>query len=146
MGVYIVGVVCAVLGTYVVLRGMAFLFGFPLALGALLFAVLTAGFIGWLTGTREIKEDTAIGVVFAGLFALGVAMLSAAGNFAVDLSHVLFGDLLGVSNQDLIWLGVLGVLVLICVAAGVTITASINAMSTTCRAVTTVTATSTKSV
>lgn len=125
-----VGIVTAVLGTYIVLRGMAFfgdavahtilpgvvlafLLGFPLAVGALITGVLTAIGIGALTSRGVLKEDTAIGVVFAGLFALGVAMLSATGNYTVDLAHFLFGNLLSVRNSDL-WLTViLGIIVLI---------------------------------
>ncbi len=128
----IVGVVCSVLGTYVVLRGMAFfgdalahtilpgvviafLLGWPLAVGALIFGVLTALGIGLLTDRGMFKEDTAIGVVFAGFFALGVALLSATGNYAVDLAHFLFGNLLGVSAADLIVTTVLGFAVLLIV-------------------------------
>lgn len=126
----IVGVVCSVLGTYVVLRGMAFfgdalahtilpgvvvafLLGWPLALGALLMGILTAVGIGALSSQGVVKEDTAIGVIFAGTFALGVAMLSATGNYTVDLAHFLFGNLLGVSATDLwVTLG-LGIVVLL---------------------------------
>lgn len=126
----IVGVVCPVLGTFVVLRGMAFfgdalahtilpgvvisfLIGWPLAVGALIFGVITAVSIGVLTDQGLLKEDTAIGVVFAGLFALGVALLSVTGNYAVDLAHFLFGNLLGVTQQDLIVTAVLGAIVLL---------------------------------
>lgn len=125
-----VGVVSAVLGTYIVLRGMAFfgdavshtilpgvviafLVGWPLALGALVTGILTAVGIGALTSRGTLKEDTAIGVVFAGFFALGVAMLSATGNYTVDLAHFLFGNLLSVSQSDLWLTGVLGGLVLL---------------------------------
>jgi manganese/iron transport system permease protein len=124
-----VGVVSAVLGTYIVLRGMAFfgdavahtilpgvvvafVLGFPLAIGALVTGVLTAIGIGALTSRGMLKEDTAIGVVFAGFFALGVAMLSATGNYTVDLAHFLFGNLLGVSSSDLWLTGILGLVVL----------------------------------
>jgi manganese/iron transport system permease protein len=125
----IVGVVCSVLGTFVVLRGMAFfgdalshtilpgvviafLLGWPLAVGALVFGVLTALGIGVLTDRGLLKEDTAIGVVFAGLFALGVALLSASGNYSLDLAHFLFGNLLGVTTGDLWVTAVLGAIVL----------------------------------
>jgi ABC-type Mn2+/Zn2+ transport system permease subunit len=114
----IVGAVCSLLGTYVVLRGMAFLgdamahtilpgvviaylAGFSLILGALAMGILTALGIGVLTERGALKEDTAIGVIFAGLFALGVALLSASRNYTIDLAHFLFGNLLGVSQTDL---------------------------------------------
>lgn len=113
-----VGIVCPVIGVYIVLRGMAFLgdalahiilpgvvvaylLGWPLALGALIMGTVAAIGIGALTERRVLKEDTAIGVILAGLFALGVAMLSATGNYAVDLTHFLFGNLLGVTPTDL---------------------------------------------
>jgi ABC-type Mn2+/Zn2+ transport system permease subunit len=128
----IVGLVCSVLGTYIVLRGMAFfgdalahtilpgvvvafLLGWPLAVGALVMGILTALGIGALTSRGVIKEDTAIGVIFAGFFALGVAMLSATGNYTIDLAHFLFGNLLGVTTNDLLVSFVLGSLVLLLV-------------------------------
>ena len=126
----VVGMVSSVLGTYIVLRGMAFfgdavahtilpgvvlafLAGWPLALGALITGVLTAIGIGALTSRGVLKEDTAIGVVFAGFFALGVAMLSATGNYTVDLAHFLFGNLLSVSSADLLLTVILGSAVLL---------------------------------
>lgn len=125
----VVGVVCSVLGVYIVLRGMAFLgdamahtilpgvvvaflLGWPLAVGALVMGVLTALGIGALTERTSLKEDTAIGVIFAGFFALGVAMLSLRGNYSIDLAHFLFGNLLGVSAGDLILMATLGFIVL----------------------------------
>jgi ABC-type Mn2+/Zn2+ transport system permease subunit len=127
-----VGIVCSVLGSYVVLRGMAFfgdalahtilpgvviafLIGWPLAVGALIFGILTALGIGFLTDRGTLKEDTAIGVIFAGLFALGVALLSTTGNYTVDLAHFLFGNLLGVSGNDLWVILGLGTVVLLIV-------------------------------
>ena len=121
----IVGVVCPVLGTYVVLRGMAFLgdalahiilpgvvlaflLGLPLAVGALAVGVLAALAINAISARAELRQDAAIGVVFAGAFALGVALLSLQRSYAVDLTHILFGDLLGVSSADLGLMGALG--------------------------------------
>lgn len=114
----LVGILCPVLGTYVVLRGMAFLgdalahiilpgvviaflAGIPLVIGALVMGVLTAFGIGALSERALLREDSAIGVIFAGAFALGIAMLSATDGYAVDLTHFLFGNLLGVSTADL---------------------------------------------
>jgi ABC-type Mn2+/Zn2+ transport system permease subunit len=126
----IVGIVCPVLGTYVVLRGMAFfgdalahtilpgvviafLLGWPLAVGALIVGILAALGIGVLTEHGTLKEDTAIGVIFAGMFALGIALLSTSGNYAIDLAHFLFGNLLGVSSTDLWVIAGLGAIVLV---------------------------------
>src|SRR5512133_3822088 len=120
----LVGIVCAVVGTYVVLRGMAF-FGDALAhtilpgiaLGYLISggardslfwwalgtAIIAALGIGAISKTAELKEDTAIGIIFAGMFALGIALISTVRSYAVDLTHFLFGDVLSVSTQSL-WL------------------------------------------
>jgi ABC-type Mn2+/Zn2+ transport system permease subunit len=124
-----VGVVCATVGNYVVLRGMAF-FGDALAhallpglaVGYLLSggvreplfwwgmvtAFLTALGIGAVSKGAQIKEDTAIGIIFAGMFALGIALISTVRSYTVDLTHLLFGDILGVSSADLRLIGVFG--------------------------------------
>jgi manganese/iron transport system permease protein len=127
-----VGTLCAVVGTYVVLRGMAF-FGDALAhailpgvaiaylleinlfWGALIMGLLTALGIGYLSRRSEIKEDTAIGVFFAAFFALGVALLSTVQTYSVDLTHILFGNVLGVSDTDLVLIAGLGLLALLAV-------------------------------
>ncbi|MBN2550301.1 MAG: metal ABC transporter permease [Anaerolineales bacterium] len=134
----LVGVVCAVVGAYVVLRGMAF-FGDALAhtilpgvaLGylvsgggreplfwwALGASIISALGIGAISKNKQIKEDTAIGVIFAGMFALGIALISTVRSYAVDLSHFLFGDVLGVSAASLWTIGLFGGLALFLVAA-----------------------------
>jgi ABC-type Mn2+/Zn2+ transport system permease subunit len=126
----IVGVVCPILGTYVVLRGMAFfgdalahiilpgvvvafLLDWPLAVGALIVGVLAALAISAITGQAEIKEDAAIGIILAGAFALGVALISMQRSYALDLAHILFGDLLGVASSDLWMMAGLGFFVLL---------------------------------
>jgi ABC-type Mn2+/Zn2+ transport system permease subunit len=125
----IVGVVCAVVGVYVVLRGMAF-FGDALAhavlpgvalgylfsggsrdtlfwwaLGAAVFVALA---VGRISKHAEIREDTAIGILFASMFALGIALISTVRSYSVDLSHFLFGNVLGVSTRDLVLTSVFG--------------------------------------
>ena len=127
-----VGVLCAVMGTYVVLRGMAFL-GDALAhailpgvaiayllhgnllLGALVAAVVIALGIGVFSRQGTVKEDTAIGILFAAALSLGVALISTIKTYAVDLSHILFGNVLGVSSADLWLTGGLGLLILLTV-------------------------------
>ena len=138
LAVVMVGIVCATVGTYVVLRGMAF-FGDALAHAILpgvavgylvsdgargpLFwwglgtAIVTAIGIGAVGKSAQVKEDTAIGIIFAGMFALGIALISTARSYAVDLAHFLFGDVLGVSPGDLWLTGIFGGLVLITIAA-----------------------------
>jgi len=123
-----VGIVCAMLGSYVVLRGMAFLgdalahailpgivvaylVDWPLSIGALVMGVLAATGMGALSRRMEIKEDTAIGIIFAGTFALGVALLSTVRTYTQDLAHFLFGNPLGVAPEDLWLSGALGVIV-----------------------------------
>lgn len=128
-----VGVICSVLGSYVILQGMAFfgdalahavlpgvvvayLLAWPLAVGALVVGVLVALGIGALSQRGDVREDTAIGIIFAGSFALGVAMLSTVRSYAVDLAHILFGDVLGVSTGDLwVTFGLGGIVVLLIV-------------------------------
>jgi ABC-type Mn2+/Zn2+ transport system permease subunit len=92
---------------------IAFLIGWPLAVGALIMGVLTALGIGALSNRGQLKEDTAIGVIFAGFFALGIALLSLSGNYTVDLAHFLFGNLLGVTTADLQVIIGLGAVVLL---------------------------------
>jgi len=116
----IVGVLCAVMGTYVVLRGMAFLgdamahailpgvaiayiLRGDLLIGAGVAAVVIALSIGFFSKEGTVKEDTAIGILFAAALSLGVALISTMQTYAVDLSHILFGNVLGVSVSDL-WL------------------------------------------
>jgi len=134
----VVGIVCATVGTYVVLRGMTF-FGDALAhailpgmaIGYLLgggergplfwwglaTAILTSLGIGVLSKGERLKEDTAIGVVFAGMFALGIALISTVRSYTVDLTHFLVGNVLGVSSGDL-WLTVIfgGLVILVILA------------------------------
>ncbi len=124
-----VGVLCAIMGSYVVLRGMAFL-GDALAhailpgvaiayllngnllIGALVAAVVVALLIGALSRQGTIKEDTAIGILFAAALSLGVLLISTIRTYAVDLTHILFGNVLGVSSGDLLVTAGLGVFVL----------------------------------
>lgn len=124
IAVVLVGAVCAVVGTYVVLRGMAFL-GDALshailpgvAVGYLVHgpshialfwwslgtALATSVGIGAISRRTQLKEDTAIGILFAGMFALGIALISTMRSYATDLTHILFGNVLAVTSRDL-WL------------------------------------------
>jgi manganese/iron transport system permease protein len=131
----IVGALSAVVGCFVVVRGMAF-FGDALAhtilpgvalsyslgggalgsnifIGGLGAGVLSALVIAWMTRDERIKEDTAIGLVFVTMFALGIVIISTQQNYSVDLAHILFGSINGISPSDLWIMGGLTVAVLI---------------------------------
>jgi manganese/iron transport system permease protein len=138
LAVVMVGIVCATVGTYVVLRGMAFFgdalahailpgvaVGYLVSGGArgplfwwgLFTAILVSIGIGVVSKEAQIKEDTAIGIIFAGMFALGIALISTARSYAVDLAHFLFGNVLGVSRSDLWLTAVFGGLVVLTIVA-----------------------------
>jgi manganese/iron transport system permease protein len=129
----VVGLVCAVVGSYMVLRGLAFmgdalshsafpgvvaayLLQGPFYLGAAIAAVGTALAIGWVTRRGRLRGDTAIGVLFAGMFALGIFLFSRIPNYVGDLFGFLFGEILGIGDGDLLAITVLAVLVLVVVA------------------------------
>lgn len=124
----LIGLACASIGVYVVLRRMAFigdalshtilpgvviayLNGWSLSVGALIAGVLTALGIGWLSRREVIREDTAIGVVFTGMFALGILLMSTVRSFR-DFTHILFGNILGVTGNDLLLIAVITTLTL----------------------------------
>ncbi len=130
----LVGIICPIVGSYMILRGMSFfgdalshailpgivvayLLALPLAIGALVAGVAAALAIGFISQRGRVQEDTAIGIVFAGSFALGVALMSTVQGYTVDLTHILFGDVLGVSTADLWWIFGLGLLVLLVIFA-----------------------------
>jgi ABC-type Mn2+/Zn2+ transport system permease subunit len=123
------GIVCAVIGSYVVLKGLAFIgdaiahaafpgvvvafiVGGPYAIGGGIAAFLTAVTIGWVSRRASIRVDTAIGVVFAGTFALGLLLYSSIQGFVPELLGFLVGNVLAISTADLISLLVLGSAVL----------------------------------
>jgi manganese/iron transport system permease protein len=125
----LVGLSCAAIGVYVVLRRMAFigdalahtilpgvviayLNQWSLTGGALIAGLVTALGIGWLSRREAIREDTAIGIVFTGMFALGVLLMSTTRSFR-DFTHILFGNILGVTRDDLALIGLMTALVLL---------------------------------
>lgn len=133
LGTVVIGIVCGVVGTYVVTRGMAFLGdamahtvlpGVAIAYlaasgsrewvfaGGLIAGLLSAVGIGFLTRGGRLREDTAIGIVFAGALALGIAIISLARNYATDLSHLLIGNILGITPDDLALLVIVALVVL----------------------------------
>jgi ABC-type Mn2+/Zn2+ transport system permease subunit len=126
----IVGIICSLIGCFVVIRSMAFLgdamahailpgiaiaykLGSSLISGALVAAIIIALGIGFLSKQAKIKEDTAIGILFTAALAAGIAIMSTIRTFAIDLTHILFGNILGVSSKDVIFVAALGAAILI---------------------------------
>jgi ABC-type Mn2+/Zn2+ transport system permease subunit len=116
----LVSAICAVAGTFVVLRGLAFagdalahgvvpgvaaamLFGFSGVLGAAIGAGVMMSGVSVVTRRYRLSGDTAIGLLFVGMLALGVIIQSRSRSFAGDLTNILFGEVLGVSKSDLVW-------------------------------------------
>jgi manganese/iron transport system permease protein len=127
--VTLVGAVCAVVGTFVVLRGLAFigdaishaafpgvvaafLLRGPYYIGAAVAAVATALMITFVSRRTQLRTDTTIGVLFAGTFALGIFLYSTIEGYVGDLFGFLVGNVLAISTADLVGLGILSALVL----------------------------------
>jgi len=119
LGGVIVAVACGIVGTFVVLRGLAFigdalahgvlpgiavalLLGYPGILGAAVGSAVMIGGIGYITRRSTLSNDTAIGLFFVGMLALGVIIVSRSSSFSGDLVRVLFGELLGISRRDIL--------------------------------------------
>ena len=109
---------CAVIGTWVVLRGLTFLgeglahgvipglalavlWGFSPIVGAFVAALVMSGAVSLVTRRARVREDTGIGLLFVGMLALGVVIISRSASFATDVTALLFGDVLGVTPADL---------------------------------------------
>jgi manganese/iron transport system permease protein len=128
IAVILIGSTCAVLGVYVVLRQMAFIgdamahaalpglvgaviFNWPPIFGALVADLLTAIGIGVISKRKAIREDTAIGIFFTGMFAAGIVIMAHLKTYN-DLTHMLIGNILDVTYYDLILMAVVAVIVL----------------------------------
>jgi len=118
LGGVLVAAICAVVGTWVVVRGMAFLgeamahgmlpgvalaslLGLPVIVGAAVSALVMSLGVGLITRRGRLSSDTSIGLLFVGMLALGVIIVSHSRSFAVDLTAILFGDVLAIQPGDL---------------------------------------------
>ena len=138
LALILVGGINAVVGCFVVVRGMSF-FGDALShailpgvalsytasggyvasnlfLGGLGAGIASALVIAWLTRNQELKEDSAIAIVFVTMFALGIAIVSTQSSYKADLTHILFGSILGISQSDLLMVAAMGAGVLLIIA------------------------------
>jgi ABC-type Mn2+/Zn2+ transport system permease subunit len=126
----LVAIACAVIGTFVVLRGLAFigdalahgvlpgiaaaiLLGLPGMLGAAVGAVVMIGGVTLVTNRSRLSSDTAIGLLFVAMLALGVVIVSASEAFQGDLLAILFGQILGTSTEQVIVMAMATVVVVV---------------------------------
>ena len=118
IGSLIAVVATSLVGTWVVLRGLAFLgdalahgvipgialavlWGFSPIIGALVAAAAMSALVGVVSNRTGVREDTAIGLLFVGMLSLGIVIVSQARSFAVEVTALLFGDVLGVTTGDI---------------------------------------------
>jgi manganese transport system permease protein len=124
-----VGVVCAILSCYITLKGwslmgdaishavvpgviVSYALNIPFAIGAFLFGFGATVAIGYIKSTTRLKEDAVIGVVFTGFFAFGIVLVSKIPS-NIDLFHILFGNVLGISEQDIMQTLIAGTITLV---------------------------------
>jgi len=129
------GISCGVVGTWVVLRRVAFfgealshgivpgvaiatLVGFSPVLGAAASAAVMVVGVSGASRARRVGEETAVGLLFVGMLGLGILIISRSGSFAVDVTALLFGSVLGVRSEDVMVAGVAAVLTLVVSLAG----------------------------
>ncbi|GEL07248.1 metal ABC transporter permease [Salisediminibacterium halotolerans] len=113
----LVGIICGLIGCFIIMRGMAlmgdaishavlpgvvaaYMIGVSFFIGAVITGVITALLIGYISQNSRIKEDSAIGIMFTAMFALGVVMITSLSGTGVDLWHILFGNVLAVGSTD----------------------------------------------
>lgn len=125
----LVGIMSGIIGSFIILRGMslmgdaishavlpgvavAYILGINLLVGASIFGILASLLIGLVTMKSKLKNDTAIGIVFSAFFALGFILISLAES-ATNLHHILFGNVLAVSDSDLVTTAIVLAVVLI---------------------------------
>jgi len=128
----LVGVVCSALSCYMTLKGwalmgdavshavmpgvvIAYVLNIPFAIGAFVFGVGSVVAIGFIKSNTRIKEDTVIGLVFTGFFAFGLVLISKVKS-SIDLTHILFGNVLGISDADIVQTIIIAVITLVTLA------------------------------
>jgi manganese transport system permease protein len=128
----LVGMVCAALSCYMTLKGwslmgdavshavlpgvaVAYMLNIPLAIGAFVFGVGSTIAIGFIKSQTRIKEDTVIGLVFTGFFALGLVLISKVRS-SIDLTHILFGNVLGIADADIVQTVIISIITIVVLA------------------------------
>ncbi len=125
----LIAIICAVVGAFVVLQELAFIgdalahasfpgvvaaymLGLNLTLGGTVVGILTGLAVGVIVRRARVSQDTAIGILFAGMFALGIVMLSTIKNYTKELFGLLFGDVLAISQNDVVTIFIVGAVVI----------------------------------
>lgn len=128
----LVGVVCSALSCFMILKGwalmgdavshavlpgvvIAYVLNIPFAIGAFVFGVGSVIAIGFIKAKTRVKEDTVIGLVFTGFFALGIVLVSKVKS-TIDLGHILFGNVLGIADSDIIQTVIISIVTLVALA------------------------------
>lgn len=123
-------IACGMIGTYVVVRrlvfisggithaslggiGMGFFFGWNPILSAMIFSILSAFGIEWLSSRQEVREDSAIGTFWSLGMAVGIIFIYLKPGFAPNLNDYLFGNILTITRADIMWLAILSVVLFI---------------------------------
>lgn len=118
IGSLVAAVATSLVGTWVVLRGLSFLgdalahgvipgialavlWGFSPIVGAFVAALVMSGLVSVVSSRTVVREDTAIGLLFVGMLSLGIMIVSQASSFSVEVTALLFGDVLGVTTGDI---------------------------------------------
>lgn len=130
IGGLIAVVATSLVGTWVVVRGLAFLgdalahgvipgialavlWGFSPIIGAFVAAIVMSGLVTVVSSRTTVREDTAIGLLFVGMLALGIVIVSRARSFRTEVTALLFGDVLGVTTEDILGQAVATAIVLV---------------------------------
>ncbi len=125
IGTGLVAIIAAAIGTFVVLKGLAFMgdaiahtaftgialaliLGISIYVGALFFALLTALGVVFLTRVSRVRNDTALAILFTGVFALGIVLLSGTSGFGGDLNSLLLGSVMAIQTQEIYLMGSVG--------------------------------------
>ena len=124
------GIACGIIGTYVVCRrlvflsggithasfggiGMAYYFGANPLLGALIFSILSAWGIETFTSRKQIREDSAIGLIWSLGMAIGIIFIYLTPGYAPNLMSFLFGNILSVTSTDIVWMAIVDAVILL---------------------------------
>ena len=130
VGTGLVAIVAAAVGTFVVLKGIAFMgdaiahtsftgialaliLGISVYVGALLFALLTALGVIFLTRVSKVNNDTALAILFTGVFALGIVLLAGTPGFSGDLNSLLLGSVMAIQTREILLMAALALLLAI---------------------------------